>query len=514
MNFFISAANTNSLTIGSTLIAILMVLTFAFVLVAVCLSAKYAGVAKSDSVKVGKLKPIYILGIIGVLGIIIRILFVFLINGYGYDYSEAYGVANSLRTNNGFLKYTTTYLGTGPLIGYIYAAFGSLGLAFNLSKDALFMQLLLKLPYVLADIAACAFLYFAVSKYSNKYMALTISGLYFLSPLFFTMSSIWGSPISIYALILLLIGYFFLSKNVFGLVCATAAGLICDATFIFIGIIVAAYLIYLLVIAIIEIIKNKPSLDAIAKDNTYGNVYFAPICLLLGFMMIYLLSLPAFFADGVIGIGDVYSQLFIKPLDFNSSSGSLTQFSRNVLGIFTLFLQNNMEIGEKFPKLLYSGIILALSLALMLITFLNKKNRANLLLIASFVWATVAVYFVGAVEWSLAPSLIVLLLAFAVIKDKRILHVFLMLSSLVLLNALFVMLGGEQFGMTLVPDKFLMNEDGLFSIFSIVLSVLTVLAHVFFAVVTLDISLTKHRVTFSTDVDSGIGECIKNWYRG
>ncbi len=514
MDFIISAANTNSFTIGTVLLITLMLLSLVVVFVAVSLSAKYSKVEKTREITIGKLKPLYVLGIVGLIGLIIRMLFVFLVNGYGYDYSVAYGVANSIRINSGFATYTTNYLGVGPLLGYLYAAFGGMGIALNLSKDALWMQFFLKLPYVLADIAACAFLYYGVSKQANKHLGLIASSVYFLCPLFFTMSSIWGSPYSIYALIVILIGYFLLTKNVFGMVCATVTGLLTDPVFIFVGIIVAAYLTYLLVISIIEIIKVRPGLDAIAKDNIMSNVFYVPICLALGFMAVYLLSLPAYFPDGVGSIGGVYGQLFIKPFDFSMTETALMSFSRNGLGIFTLFLQNNQAIGNKFPKLLYTGLLLALVLAFALILFLTKKNRANLLIIVSFIWTTVAIYFVGSVEWSIAPALALLILAFPMIKDKRILHVFALLSVMVTLNALLVMFGGEQYGVSLVADKFLMNEDGLLNIFSILLSVLTILVHLFFAVVTIDVSLTKHRVLFSTNEESGIVECIKNWYRG
>ncbi len=514
MDFIVSAANTNSFTIGTVLTVTFMLLAVAGIFAVVCLAARYSGTEKARAVSVGGMNPLYVLGIVGIIGLVARLLFVFIINGYGPDYSASYAVANSVRVNSGFGTYTENYLGTGPLLGYIYAAFGGMGIALNLSKDALWMQFFIKLPYILADIAAFALLYYAVSKYVNRYVGLAVSSVYFLSPVFFMTSSVWGSPVSLYALALLLIGYFLLSKNAFGMVCATAAGLLLDVSFVFVAVIVAAYLLYLLTVAIIETVKTRPSLDTIARDATLSNVYYIPICLLLGFMGIYLISLPAYYPDGVGTIGAVYKELFVSPLDFNSSDSAFMYFSRNGLGIFTLFVQNNQLIGNRFPKLLYSGIILALALAFMLLMFLSKRNRANLLLVLSFVWTTVSVYFVGSTELSIVPALLLLLLAFSVIKDKRLLHVFAILSLTVTLNAMLVMFGGEQFGMSLVADRFLMNEDGLLNIFSILLSVITVLAHLFFAVVTIDVSLTKHRVVFSTGEDSGIGECIRNWYRG
>ena len=128
--------------------------------------------------------------------------------------------------------------------------------------------------------------------------------------------------------------------------------------------------------------------------------------------------------------------------------------------------------------------------------------------------ATVAIYMMGFSEWSLVPSLALLLLCFAVIKDKRLLKVFSVLSVFVLLNALLVMLGGGQISGDLITDNTNLTSDGALNVFSILLSVLTVLVHIYFTVVVLDLAIAKHRKPFITESSASFGECMRHWVRG
>ena len=511
----IAEINTDTLASSLAVIILFTLLTVALVLAAVYLIGKYHAVAEEDTEKVGKLRTVYMIGIVFAIGLLVRLLLTFLINGYGSSYNTAYTIANNvIKINGGFDGYTTGFIGVAPLTGYLYTLFGGWGVALNIGQDELAMQLFIKLPYLLADIAAFFVIYYIAHKYTNRYVALTLAALFFLNPVFFVMSSMWGSVYSLLVLAVLLTFYFLLNKNIFGMTVTVSLACLVNSDAVFLAPIVAVYLIYALVKSIIKIVRTKPSFDMLFKDSTLYNVFYVPLCIILGFAMIYLIALPAYFPDGVVGFADVMNQLFVKPFLYSSGEGALYFFAENGLNIFTIFTQNYKTLGTNFPTLLFVGLFIVLIVAVVVVIFLLRRNRANILLIASFVSLTVAVYFLGAGEWAIAPSLVLMLFGFAVVKDKRILKVFSLLSVFITLNSLLVMLGGNQITSVFSPEYFSMASDGVLNTFSILLSVLTVLTHIYYTVIVLDVSLTKHRTLFVTDNLSSFGEVMKNWVRG
>lgn len=509
----ISEINPDMLAGSLSVVIILTVLTALVALVAVFLIGKYHAVQNDDTLMVGRLKIGYVIGIVAVVGVAVRLLLTFVINGYADSYSSAYGVANDVvNINEGFEGFTGDHVNVAPLAGYIYALFGGWGLALGFGQDDIMMQFFLKLPLILADVATFAILYRIANKYANRYVSLALASQFMLSPMFFVMSSAWGSVYSLLLPAVLLTFYFLLNKNIFGMTVAVCAACLVSPDAIFIAPIVAIYLVYAFVKAIMRMVKVKPSFDAVFRDGTLYNVFYVPLCIVLGIAAIYLISLPAYYPDGVIGFADVYSQLFIRP--FTYADGVLEYFAANGLNIFTIFTLNFTTLGTNFPTLFFVGIFLVLIVALVLVIFLMKRNRANIVLLASFVSLTVAVYFIGTGEWATAPALLLMLFCFAVAKDKRILKVFSLQSVFVTLNALLVMLGGNQISGTFNEEVFQMSSDTVFNTFSILLSVLSVLTHIYYTVVVMDITLTKRRKEFLTESMSSFGEVMHGWIRG
>ena len=207
-------------------------------------------------------------------------------------------------------------------------------------------------------------------------------------------------------------------------------------------------------------------------------------------------------------------QLLIKPYLFVSGADGLYYFSQNALSIYTIFGQNYKILGTNFPTALFAGMFALLVAVVSLVVFLMKKNRANLVLLTSFLLATLAIFLIGANEWSLLPSLALMLVAFVVIKDKRILKVFTILSTFVVLNAVLVMFGGNQISSIFTEGYFNVTTSTGISVFNILLSVFTVLTYIYFAVVVLDISLTKNRKLLDVKPTASFGEVMKNWIRG
>ncbi len=515
LNNILSEINTDTLAISLVLIILFTLLTAALAVAAVFVIGKYHTVSDENTLTVGKLKTVYMLAIVLVVGLAVRLLLTFTVNGYGYSYQTVYDIANNvMKVNSGFNGYTTGFIGVAPIMGYLYALFGGFGVTAGVGADDIAMQFFVKFPYLLADIAMLFIVYFIARKYVNRYVALTLAGLYYLSPLSFVMSSMWGSEYAVLVPALVLTFYFLLTKNIFGATVGMSLSCLLNADAVILAPIVGVYVVYAFVKSIIKIVKTKPSFDMIFKDSSLYNVIYVPLCVLLGVALMYLLALPAYFADGVIGFGAVMEQLLIKPFLYSSGEGALYFFSENALSVYTIFMQNYSVLGSKFPTVAFAGIFALLVAVVTAVIFIMRRNRANLLLLASYLAFTVSVYFMGAGEWTIVPSLALMLIGFAVVKDKRLLKVFTVMSVFVVLNAMLVMLGGDQIGTTLVPDYFSLATNAGLNVFSILLSVLTVLVHIYFTVVALDITLTKNRKVFLTDTSSSFGEIIRHTVRG
>lgn len=509
----LSEVNTDTLATGLITVILFILLSVALVPIAVFLIGRYHGVEKENTEKVGKLKTGYLFLIVLAVGLALRLLMTFVVNGYGSEYGRAYALADSV-VNNGFSDFAESYAGMMPLTGYITALFGAWGIAAGNGIDDIWMQFFYKLPYLIADVVLFVSIDRIASKQTNRYVGLTLASLYYLSPLSFAMSSMWGSSYTLLVLALFFLFYFLLKKNIFGMTVTSVLACMLHSDAVFMVVIVAVYLVYAFVKAIIKIVKTKPSFNAIFNDASLYNVVYVPLCIALGLVSMYLLCLPAYFPGGVADFGSVYHQMFVKPYLFESGESALYYFSTNGLGIYTVFMQNFAVLGAKFPTVLFASLFVALVAVVVAVIFIRRRNRANIVLLASYASLTVAVYFMGASEWTIVPSLALLLLAFIVVKDRRLLSVYALLSVFVSMNALLVMLGGDQLTATYVSSAFNMTTHAAFNTFSILLSVLTVLVHIYYTVVTLDITLTGRRKEFVTEPSSSFGEVTKRWIRG
>lgn len=511
----LSEINSDTFAIGLVVVILSVLMTVALALVAVFLIGKFKSIDNENTVMAGKLKTVYVVAIILFVGLAIRLLFTFVVNGYGQNFESVYNLGKHvLKDGNGFEGFTSNYIGVAPIMGYLYAFFAGIGTSFNLAIDDIAMQLFIKLPYILADIALFIAIFVIAKKYCNRYIALTVSSLYYLSPLSFAVSSMWGSDFSVLALTLVITFYFMLNKNALGMALGSAVSCLVSADAVVIVPVVGVYLVYAFVQSIIKIIKVKPSFDMLFGDSSLYNVFYVPLSVGIGVALMYLLSLPAYFPDGVITFPSVMEQLLIKPYLFVSGADGLYYFSQNALSIYTIFGQNYKILGTNFPTALFAGMFALLVAVVSLVVFLMKKNRANLVLLTSFLLATLAIFLIGANEWSLLPSLALMLVAFVVIKDKRILKVFTILSTFVVLNAVLVMFGGNQISSIFTEGYFNVTTSTGISVFNILLSVFTVLTYIYFAVVVLDISLTKNRKLLDVKPTASFGEVMKNWIRG
>ena len=171
----------------------------------------------------------------------------------------------------------------------------------------------------------------------------------------------------------------------------------------------------------------------------------------------------------------------------------------NSLGIFNLFMRNGKALNSRFPSVVFAVLFGVIITGIVLLVYLSKKNRANLVFLSAYILLTLATYFVGFNEFGLLGALFLLLTAFLLIRDKRILLLFGVLSLAVTVNATAVMASAEYFNNNVAyyfsAPGYAGSEllrGGAVAV-TIVCSVLAVLAHLYATMVLLDISMSNKR---------------------
>jgi hypothetical protein len=188
-------------------------------------------------------------------------------------------------------------------------------------------------------------------------------------------------------------------------------------------------------------------------------------------------------------------------------------FGYNALNVFNLFLRNDGESGlDSGFAILFSVLFALIITILVLLVYLSRKNRANLVYLGAYVLLTLSVYFMNFTATNLVVVLGLLVLALIFIRDRRMLMLALFIGMLVTLNASFVMVNAGFFNR--LPEADFTNTNTLlwdevgWMVSNIVLSALTIIAHAYATIVLLDIAMSNKRKTFAELDKPTIGKSL------
>ncbi|MCL1944540.1 MAG: glycosyltransferase family 39 protein [Firmicutes bacterium] len=443
------------------------------------------------NVKLGKVSIKAALAYIIVIGIVARIIAAILVSGQtdyigslldGHTQFDRIGLEGYLNTKGWNVMYPLTYL--------INGLFGKVG---GLFHDADVLAFFLRLPYILADLISAFILYAIARKFVNKQVGVLVVALFMLNPMFFLNSGIAGFANSLLILSLLGTFYFMARRNTFAMLFFYGLSLLLhrDAQMLLAPMMV--YLVYLVVRSIITIRRDGKA--GFMKDKARNSVVVVPLTVVSVFLGMWIVSLP--FVSVQYGFNPfVYlNRSFIQMIQIFDNYGV------NALSLYNLFLRNGELTAYSFPALTFGIVFLILGILISAILFLSKRNRANMVLISSFIMVTIALYFINFTSATLVPSVALILLSFILIKDRRILKVFVLLSFAVSLNQL----------TSLVYNTTITEGFGLG--LNIAMSVIAILTHIYFTMVVLDICMSSNIVVLSTEPDIGIGQANKWWWK-
>lgn len=485
---------------GDTLFAVLFILgVLAVLFTAVWLLIRFAG-RVSDGKSFAALAGM----LIGI-GVVLRLILTFTIKGYREDLSELYDAMDGM---------TGYYLSGGtlsPLTAALYRVIGLLCNGFGLGIDSVWLQFFAKLPILLADCGTAVVLYLLAKRYLGGYAGVIIAGLFSLCPAFL-FASVWGSVYSIMTFGMVLSAWFLIRRQYLGLCVAFALTMLTGREALFLVPVVAVFVVTAFVRGCIALKKVKAENGIMSSPET-AVVVKLPVYVVLSVLLAYLVSLPAVMPDYGAGFFTWIYQVFLLPLV------TVTFFGYNALGIFNLFGKNGDLLGTGFPATVFAVIFGVLVVGIVLLVYLSRKNRANLVFTAAYVLLTLATYFVDFTAMSLLPVLVLLLFAFIVVRDKRILRILTVLAFAFTVNATGVMLSAGYLSNaadaafaagTAYAGSTLLTGVG-FTTLSIVCSVLTVLAHLYCTLVILDIALSDKRSLLENEPMAGMKHAFR-WF--
>lgn len=516
--FAISSINGVSDILTDTVLTIFLSL-FTIITVFVGVWFIAANINKPKSTNIGKINALGIAWIIIVIGMAIRIAFSLITVGYlGINSTQPHATSGGLVS---FYKQIAAIL-DGDFSGrqfyvlpsYLGAIFGGmLDLVGKFDTGGnIIMRLFIRLPFMLCDAAAALILFKIAKKYANSYVGVGLVALYMLCPVLFFGSSIWGSVLSVLALLLLLSFYFMTQRNFLGLSISYALAILTAREAVFFlpvfGVFYAFYFIK-------SLRANRDNEEIIpfkklVMHKELGLMYRLPFYLLASLLLMYVFSLPTLKTEGYSFLS-WFSLIYIQPFS------DITSFGTNSFSVYNLFGKNNAIIASRVPFWIISLGFLLVATALCYVLYSSKKNRANMVLVGCYVFLTLVIYSLGFSEISLLPVLTLLLLAFILIKDKRILHIFGLLALIIVVNGSVVMMTSGYFANAAISEfatstgTALLSNSGFGNVINIICSAVAMLTHLYFTLIVLDVSLSNRRMLFSVD-NYSFGSSMKSWF--
>lgn len=387
-----------------------------------------------------------------------------------------------------------------PLTMYIISFFGAIMSLFGtISIDSVATLILLKLPFIISDVLLAYFIFKITNKYMGENIALCIGGFVALCPVMM-LGSLWPSVYSFLALILVVCMYFMLERKYILLTVAYTAALLISFEAIYLLPVIAVFLIYAYIKKIFAVRNGEK--EETGKESRL--LYTLPIAILACMAASYLLILP--FALPSVGANPflILYNYYLKPFnDFEF-------FTYNGLSLYTIFGKNGADLRLAFPVFVFSLLFAVAITVVTVIIYISKKNRANLVMLASYILLTLNVYFVNASELTLIPFFALTLIAFAIIKDRRMLQIVGIMSLFTFLNSACVLVRADYLtpGATYVPE--LLN--GSYAVMSIIASAVALICHIYYTMVLLDIVMNGRTKKLMSE-DDKFGSAMKGLIR-
>lgn len=483
-------------------LALLTLAAFGALILFLC---KYA---ENSTAVTKKRRVVSLVAILGA-GLVVRLIFELCIRGYREDYKLFTDMFAHLATNglDGYYngKSSATLY---PTVYFIYLIFGGLSNVTGLSDFALGAQFAVKFPMMIADLLTAFAVYLIADRYFNTRVALTLAAFVCVCPVFFIGSAVWTSPVVFTAMFACFACYFTAKKSYASAILFYTLAAFSSKEGIYLFPVAATYSIFHLVRAIINVKRTKPHGKEILSPDCR-----AVIAVPVGFVG----SVAVAYFIGLFMVASYSYDPFVYIYEFTLAPlVDWSHFTYNGLSVYNIFDQNGEVPGARFPSGVFAGIFAAIIVAVVCIVYFSKRNRATMVMLGAYSLFTMQIYYPGSDGIGMASALVVLLAAYALVKDKRLLYVlfvaglaFAINSSSVLANAGYLNnIADYSFASDAYVGSTLMS--GAVGAVGITCSVLAVLAHLYFTLIAVSVGMTGNKKMLSRAV--GIGDAFKEFF--
>lgn len=493
----------SAVAVDATVIAVMIVLTVLSVLAAIVFLCKYV---KTDAPK----KNLVLAAILGV-GFIIRLVFALTIRGAREDYRVFTDMFDSLAVNGigGYYKGDASAV-LYPIVYFVYLIFGGLSNVTGLSDYALGTQFMVKFPLIVCDLLTAYAVYKIACKYFNRGVGYVLCAFVCVCPAFFMASSLWTSQIVFTSTFIVYACYSLVKKRYSATIAFATAAAFSSKEGIFLFPVVLVFCSFHFVRAIRNVRRDKPQGKALLNSD-YSAAYSVPAAFIASLVVAYLLSLFMTAGYSYNPFRLIY-EFTIAPL------AEWKYFTFNGLSIFSIFAKNGVEPGARFPFGVFVGIFAVIITAVVCVVYFTKRNRATLVMLASYALVTLETYYPGSDAIGMSVVAAVTLLAYALVKDKRILYALFVMVVIFVLNSVCALaqagylnnIADYYFDADAYTGSTLMS--GGLGALSIACSAVAVLAHLYYTFVAVSVGMSGQKRMLNGA--HGIGASFKDFFGG
>lgn len=468
----------------------------------------YIAKAKNISLKVLH-SPVFLITIILSAAFLLRLLLAYSVMGLREDLTLYTGYADNLKRYALDSFYQNNLYINPPLYVYlmkfITLIFG------GVNTSSLEFSVIFKLPSILADLSTAVIIYFLAKKYCNKSWAAVLAFLYAFNPLTLMDSALWGQSESVAALFIVAAFYFLVEKKYAGVFIFYTLALLTGISALIAAPVFIAYFTFIWVKSLRDLIRTRRDNELLSKkltDTKYRSVWLLPLYAIGSYVLIYLLCLP-FSSDS--GIFTPVVQFFYENIKAS------TLFGNNIFNLFGLFGKNmeKFTYGAGMTAIMISfGVVM---IALSALIYIFRRNRANMVLCCALVYILTIQFMVNMTPRYYVIAGAVLLIAFALIRDRRILHSYMMISAVGIFNMGAILASANS--LNRVPTVYLKNiiksltsSEGV-NLIMILGSLFALLTAVYVIYTAVDIFVRDRRVPIKTLPDNRFSEAMKNYFK-
>lgn len=422
---------------------------------------------------------------------LVRLIFLLSMYGFGGEmdatvslarWLAANGVNNVYANASNFTNIDVTVMAPGTM--YILAIMGAMGQ--NLTADGI--SVLIRMVGVLADMAVVAMIYFYGRKYAGDRLAVVAAALYALLPVTIVMSGMSNTFVSLLVALMVAAVLLLVEKKYIAMYAVMALATVLDIRALALAPIAVTYLGYMYY-------RDDANLKKFGKNR--ATIVFG---LIGAFAAVYVLTIPV--AVGHFDENAFYGMRMIANQMLNNQI-----FVDNAFGFYGMATLNQQGFNN-------TASILNLVFILVLVVYIcslyfKKRNRQEILLLASYTLAMVAVFTLKVTYTYLFMSIALGLIYAMVSGEKRVYGV---MGGYALLSFLCVALIIKNSGFaTIVSDGMIVDFERTGADF-IVFSVFTVLLSLYYSYVVYNITNTG-KVVDVKPLYKPLGTAVKDWFR-